>query len=172
MSNLDTPIASNSFLSTLYSQFSQTTHHRRVIKFLNNPISENYDDGFHEIKTNWIENNTDLLNFLGLAPSAVIDGLRVQVILADGNTAYDSHKTEENNKFHHINKMNINNEYYINENQNTRSYNMGAALSSSGIFYQTKMSHSTGTKQMYIAVRQGSVSAPLGNIVISMNTNN
>jgi hypothetical protein len=47
---------------------------------------------------------------------------------------------------------------------------MGAALAQSGVFYQQKLSLSTGTTQMYIAVRQGlSSSDPLGNIVISLD---
>ena len=57
----------------------------------------------------------------------------------------------------------------INENQNTRSYNMNAALSNSGIAYQIKFSNSVNTFQHYIAVRQGSTTEPIGNIVISMD---
>jgi hypothetical protein len=59
--------------------------------------------------------------------------------------------------------------YLINENQNTRSYNMNAALSNSGIAYQIKFSNSVNTFQHYIAVRQGSTTEPIGNIVISMD---
>jgi hypothetical protein len=59
--------------------------------------------------------------------------------------------------------------HFINENQNTRTYNLSAALSNSGISYQTKYSNTVLDNQRYIAVRQGSIAEPLGNIVISIN---
>ena len=123
---------------------------------------------------------------LGLPAATPIAGLRVQVIVAGGVTAYDSN-AGVNNVFAKIGIPNntlssggepsaanfINSgKYFINENQGTRSYNMSAWLSNSGVAYETKNSGSTGTFQSYIAVRQAATSVtPLGNIVISFNAN-
>ena len=46
---------------------------------------------------------------------------------------------------------------------------MSAALSHTGISFSTKYSTTVNANQLYIAVRQGSITDPLGNIVISMN---
>ncbi len=94
--------------------------------------------------------------------------MRIQVILADGVTAFDSNKLPVINDFNNINKI-LDGKYLINENQNSRSYNMGAALSQSGVFTQLKYSNSTGENEMYLVIRQGlSMTEPLGNVVISM----
>lgn len=132
---------------------------------------------------NWLNEQSTLKTgpflALGLNPSWNTSkgsqyGIRVQVILANGQTAYDS-KSNLNNIFTNINKPSLTSpwdgKYLINENQGTRSYNMGAALSNSGIFYQTAHSTSVNKEQMYLVMRQGnSPTSPLGNLVISMNT--
>jgi hypothetical protein len=104
-------------------------------------------------------------------------GVRVQIIQSNGVTAYDSNST--NNKYNNVNKpangfddSTSSNwgKWLINENQNSRPYNIGALLSNSGTFYYTGYSSSVSTEQMYYATRQGnSANYPLGNIVVSMN---
>lgn len=107
-----------------------------------------------------------------------ISGLRVQIIEADGTTAYDSSRSfvagVNYNVYTNINKPRddflTSGKYKINENQGTRSYNMGAFLATTGTFIQQKYSKTIGDDEMYYAVRQGlSSSFPEGNIVISMH---
>jgi len=100
-------------------------------------------------------------------------GVRVQIIQSNGVTAYDTNSTT-NNTYLNIGKPSTaspwDGKWLINENQNSRPYNMGALLSNSGTFYYTGYSSTVSTEQMYYAVRQGnSANYPLGNIVISMN---
>jgi len=102
------------------------------------------------------------------------DSLRVQVIQPDGVTSYDSKSTSAN-IFTNIGKPTAtvngqwNGKYLINENQGSRSYNMGASLSQSGVFNQQKFSNSISEQLIYLAVRQGTSAAdPLGNIVLSV----
>jgi hypothetical protein len=113
------------------------------------------------------------LSALGYPSGAVISGLRVQVIDADGKTAYDS-AAGASNLYSNINipksDFVTSGKYLINENQNTRTYNQAAALSQSGQAFQVKYSSTVLTNQLYLAVRQGtSVNNPIGNIVISAN---
>ena len=112
-----------------------------------------------------------LINGGTLGYTPITDGLRVQVILADGQTAYDSNSI--NNEYANIgipsSTFITTGKYLINENQGTRSYNMGALLSQTGVFNQIKYSHTTGTMSIYLAVRQGiSSTQPLGIVVISL----
>ena len=119
-------------------------------------------------------------------------GLRVQIIQSSGWTAYDSAVADTSNNFLHDVSMNQykyiatpkmdfamtvgppptfgSGKWLINENQNTRPYNIGALLSNSGTFYYTGYSPTVTTEQMYLAVRQGNnPNYSLGNVVISMN---
>jgi len=125
-----------------------------------------------------------VFNFLRRAPTAqTAAGLRVQLILADGTTAIDTGCQDTLTASQNVHLFaNIGNAdipvdgvfssscYRINENQGTRSYNQGAALSQSGVFSQIKHSNSTGTKQYYLASRIGTLNEPLGIFVVSMNT--
>ena len=162
--------ASNSVLSQLYSNFVSTGNQSLVVTFLENEIAGNYTPIPTAI-TSWISSDATKAS-IGLSPSDTINGLRVQVILSDGKTAYDS-SASANNIFANINiprsDFITSGKYLINENQNTRGYNMSAALSHTGISFSTKYSTSVNANQLYIAVRQGSITDPLGNIVISMN---
>jgi hypothetical protein len=162
-------VASNSVLSQLYSNFCSTGNQSLVVTYLNADSSTTYTPLINAIPA-WIS-ATLTKQAIGLTSTDTISGLRVQVILPDGETAYDSNSSS--NAFANINipksDFLTSGKYLINVNQNTRSYNMNAALSQTGIAYQIKYSNSTSTNQMYIAVRQGSTSEPLGNIVISMN---
>ena len=159
--------ASTSVLSQLYSNFVSTGNQTLVVKFLHTDASSEYVSLPTAI-SGWIAAPETKSSIGSLAD---ISGLRVQVIMADGRTAYDS--SSSNNLFANINipasDFVNTGKYKINENQNTRSYNMNAALSQTGIAYQSKYSASVGKPQLYIAVRQGSISEPLGNIVISMD---
>ena len=164
--------ASTSVLSTLYSNFVSTGNQSSVVNYLKTEASAEYSPLPTAISA-WITADSTKQS-IGLTASDTIAGLRVQVILADGKTAYDS-SAGGNNVFTNINIPKTDfittGKYLINENQNTRSYNMNATLSQSGIAYQVKYSNSTAVlaNQFYIAVRQGSNIEPLGNIVISMN---
>ena len=95
-----------------------------------------------------------------------IPGLRIQVIDADGSVAMDTYKGILDNTYdNYINNL-------INENQNTRTYNIGAIMSNTGTFIQTKYSRTVNSTQMYLAIREGFGSDyPVGNVVISMNVN-
>ena len=165
-----------------------------ISAFLNNQSDSTCYTTMTTSIANWLNEQSDLKTgpflALGLKPSWNTNngsqyGIRVQVILANGQTAYDSN-AKTNNIYGNINKptptiasidkfgntiYQWDGKYLINENQATRSYNMGAALSNSGIFYQTAHSTTVKKEQMYLVMRQGnSPSSPLGNLVISMNT--
>jgi hypothetical protein len=146
-----------------------------VNNFLTNLNATTYDEMSNAIKY-WLTSSAPA-SALGLQASASNNppGLRVQVIEADGTTSFDSN-VGANNVFTNIkipkSDFLTSGKYLINENQGTRSYNMGAILSQSGIYYMSKYSNSIGYNQSYIAVRQGASPAlPLGNIVISINGN-
>jgi hypothetical protein len=163
-------IASNSVLSQLYSNFCAKGHQSKIVTFLQENNSSTYAPMVSSIST-WLS-ATETKESIGLTALDTIQGLRVQVIEPDGKTAYDSGSNF--NVYANINKPDpnflTNGKYLINENQNTRSYNMSAALSNTGISFQEKYSISVNNLQHYIAVRQGSQSKPIGNIVISMDT--
>ena len=169
---------SNSSLSQLYSNFSSkantagsTSVQDSVMSYFNAPNAVT-------AAANYATMATAIAAWIATVPNGYTNtvagkGLRVQVIEADGKTAYDSNATTAN-IYTNINipksDFLTTGKYLINENQGTRSYNMGAALAQSGLFYQQKLSLSTNTNQTYIAVRQGLTSAePLGNVVISLN---
>jgi hypothetical protein len=96
-------------------------------------------------------------------------GYRIQIIDADGTVAYDSYRLQSSTASTANTVQNFQNGT-INSNQNTRTYNIGAALSNSGRFYQKKYSTTTLQTQMYYAVRQNPCAQiPLGNVVISLN---
>jgi hypothetical protein len=153
-----------------------------ISAFLNNQSDPTcYETMSTSIKS-WLDtssNETGPFTALGLNPSWNTSkgsqyGIRVQVIFANGQTAFDSN-AGSNNIFGNINKPKdtflSDGKWLINENQSSRSYNMGAQLSNSGFFYQTAHSGTVKKQQMYLAMRQGiSPTQPLGNLVISMNT--
>lgn len=164
-------IPSNGVLNQLYSSLCGTGAQSAIMAFFNNPNTLSYNAMELAIVV-WAASDAAKAS-IGLTPSDSILGLRVQVIEADGKTAFDLASTT-NNTFANIGVPAANflttGKFLINENQNTRSYNMSAALSQTGIAYHTKFSNSVGTNQIYIAVRQGSTSEPIANIVISMNS--
>jgi hypothetical protein len=192
---------SSSSLNQLYSAFSSTkdsgvSAQDRVINYFNvKGGTSSYNEVNYAAMATAI-NNWLCTKPLGYTPKtsglATNSGLRVQVIEADGKTAFDSNAstiTDNSGTLTAVVNKNLlynihvpasgwntlvnkdNGKELINENQVTRSYNMGAFLAQSGTFYQIKYSASTGKPQMYIAVRQGLSSAdPLGNVVISLDT--
>ena len=163
-------ISSNGVLNTLYSHLHSSGVHYSIIQFLNALNPSTYSAMAAAISA-WITSDAAKQS-IGLSSVDAIPGFRVQVIEADGKTAYDSGSTT-NNAFANIGVPASNflttGKYLINENQNTRIYNMSAALSQTGIAYHTKYSNSVNANQMYIAARQGNTIEPLGNVVISMN---
>lgn len=166
---------SASALNQLYSSFSTYipdrgvfTPQEDVVTYLRSPQdSGSYDNMVISINE-WLASEPNGYTVDG-------DFLRVQVIQTDGVTSYDSNSGVRN-IYTNIGKPTAtvdnqwNGKYLINENQGTRSYNMGAWLSQSGVFNQQKFSNSTGGQLIYLAVRQGiSAADPLGNVVISVN---
>lgn len=171
--------ASQGVLAQLYSNLVATGVQSTIVKYLDQEAQLTYALVPPAIQT-WLGPNktgSDATKAaIGLSPTDAIAGLRVQVFLADGTTAFDSNAStplSTNNIYANI-KVPASNflttgKYLINENQNTRVYAQSANLSSSGISYQIKYSTSTGSDQQYIAVRQGNTGEPLGIIVISIN---
>ena len=169
---------SNGLLANLYSSFCGSKAHNVVIDFLERDTQDAYNGTSPSLFaitmpsaiSAWMS-ALSTLQSVGLTNQDSIPGLRVQVIMADGKTAYDSNSN--NNSYANINvpaaNFSTTGKYLINENQNSRIYNMAAALSTSGVSHMLKYSNSVGVNQRYIAVRQGSQTEPLGNIVISMN---
>lgn len=164
-------IPSNGVLNQLYSSLCGTGAQSAIMAFFNLPNTLSYNAMEIAIVA-WAASDAAKRS-IGLSPSDSIFGLRVQVVEADGKTVFDLASTT-NNKFANIGvpaaNFSTTGKYLINENQNTRSYNMSALLSQTGIAYQTKYSNSVGTDQIYIAVRQGSTAEPIANIVVSMNS--
>ena len=173
--------ASQGVLSELYSNLVSTGVQSTIVKFLSSEASADYTPVPPAIQT-WLGDATTKNGSattkaaIGLSSTDAIVGLRVQVFLADGTTAFDSNAStplSTNNVFTNIKipspSFLTNGKYLINENQNTRVYAQSANLSSSGIAFQIKYSTSTSTNQQYICVRQGFTNEPLGVIVISMN---
>jgi hypothetical protein len=174
-------VASVSFLNQLYTSlcsisvpgYTNFSVQSYIVTFLNTPNNSiNYSNMVGAINA-WLSSTTIPQTAAGLLTGTDIHGLRVQVIEADGVTLFDSN-AGDNNIFQNINipksTFLTDGKYLINENQNVRSYNMGATLSQSGVFSQQKFSKTTGTNQIYLSVRQGiSSSHPIGNIVVSMN---
>ena len=171
-------VASPGVLNQLYASlcsYSFTNENKSASPqiFVNQYLQETNSPAYYLSMTSalnaWL-NSSAPSSAVGVTGS--IPGLRVQIIEADGSTAFDSNS--KNNAFANINipksDFLTSGKYLINENQGSRSYNMGASLSQTGTFNQIKYSNSTGANQMYYAVRQGTSSSfPLGNIVISMN---
>jgi hypothetical protein len=164
-----------------------------ISAFLNNQSDQNSYTTMAKSISEWFDvsnNDHGPFSALGLNPAWNTNkgaqyGIRTQVILANGQTAYDSNSGTKNT-FGNINKptstsavvdtsgnvtIQWDGKWMINENQASRSYNMGAQLSNTGIFYQTAHSATVKKEQMYLVIRQGnSPASPLGNLVISMNT--
>ncbi len=166
-----------STLNTLYASLCQKAQ-QDIAKSLNNPTDNtNYEKAVNSIFA-WVEDYPKRASDIGggvASTKEAMNGLRVQVILPDGVTLVDTYKSKVNHTLVNVNAISVFTpglklQYYINENQSSRSYNMGAFLSQSGVFTQMKYSNSTGVEQYYFAIRQGtSASEPLGNVVISMN---
>lgn len=163
-----------STLNTLYASLCQTAQ-QRITKYLNAPA----DSAKHAAMTtdvfDWLENTGPLYAAIGGDVNA-LNGLRVQVVLPDGVTVLDTSRARAVNTFANVSALKTapaadsKLSYYINENQASRSYNMGASLSQSGVFSQVKYSNSTGLAQYYLAVRQGASAAePYGNVIVSMD---
>jgi hypothetical protein len=157
-------VASSAFLHQLYNSLCSNSVQSRVMQFLNHPgSSSDYTNMAHAINS-WIQSANS---------STVIPGLRVFVIDPNGATTYDSN-AGVNNIHSNINKPALDflttGKYMINENLGARSYIMGAALSQSGVFSQTKYSNTANKKLLYLAIRQGLSSAePHGFIVLAMD---
>ena len=177
-------LASESALHSLYgslcsANFSDGTNvsscQTFVIQYFNNLSGSNKTSSYSSMANvlfQWLTGSAPQTS-LGLPNSTTIPGLRIQIIDPDGKTSFDSNAGVLNNIVDNINVPGDNfpndGKYIINENQNTRSYNMGAALSEQGEYFQNKWSSTVNAVQLYLAVRQGNKSKPLGNIVISMN---
>lgn len=163
-------VPSNGALSQLYDSLHKNGTQSAVVNFLTDVNETDYNTMKGKIEA-WLSSD-DTKASLGLLSTDTITGLRLQVIEADGKTSFDS-SSSSSNLFADINVPKSDflttGKYKINENQNSRIYNMSAFLSQSGVAYHTKYSNSVGYNQMYIAVRQGSTAEPLGNIVVSMN---
>jgi len=162
-----------STLNTLYASLCQTAQ-QRITKYLNSPAdSDKYDKMVTDVFA-WLKETGSLYKILG-GDVNDLNGLRVQVILPDGVTVLDTSKAKADHEFDKVGVLktvaaNSKLSFYINENQASRSYNMGALLSNSGVFSQVKYSNSTGVAQYYLAVRQGATpSEPYGNVVVSMD---
>ena len=155
-------IASPSFLNQLNISFNSKNTQTIIIAFLLQQNQTNYTNMYNAIYA-WL-NSTFPQQSTGINTTISIPGLRIQVIDPDGTTAFDSSKGVNNTYNNYLSKT-------IYENQNTRSYNIGAIMSNAGVFYQTKYSQSVKAFQMYLAVRLGLGSdVPVGNLVISMDT--
>ena len=105
-------------------------------------------------------NSSNPRDVINVDSNITIPGLRVLIVDADGSVLIDTIKT--NTYQNYIAKT-------INENHNTRTYNIGAAISQDGFFYQEKYSTSVENNVVYLATRLGiNKYKPIGNIVISM----
>jgi hypothetical protein len=194
---LDTLLNSLTSYSTNVTDPSSNNYQLTVGQAITNFMLNQGNQGAYNVMANaitqWITNQqvpyqalygpiSDLsstdVSFLTSFTSGVGCGLRVQIIQSSGWTAYDSKNISGNtvgkNIYNNIAlpdpSFNTNGKWMINENQNSRPYNIGALLSNSGTFYYTGFSPSVASEQMYVAVRQGnSPNYSLGNIVISMN---
>lgn len=182
MSNLNN-VANSGSLSQLYSSLCSTPYldpstniQTNIQSFVASYLSRSNDATKYRIMSeaiNYWLTSTIPQQAVGLPTTTSISGLRVQIIEADGTTAYDS-SSGNRNIYTNIGIPSPNflttGKYLINENQGTRSYNQGAFLSQTGVFYERKFSNSTDSFQIYIAVRNGTSPArPAGVIVISMN---
>jgi hypothetical protein len=117
-----------------------------IAAFLNNQSDQNSYNTMSTAITSWLSQKTSDKTgpflALGLKPEWNTNkcfqyGIRVQVLFANGYTVYDSN-SNTNNQFGNINVPRTtflaDGKWLINENQATRSYNMGATLSNNGIF--------------------------------------
>jgi hypothetical protein len=176
---MTTPVASATLLNQMYSSLSTTpSQNLSVSKTVENSINAflNVVDA-----SNYLVMATDLSNWLANSSYSTavggytnIPGARIQIIGSSGVTYYDS-SSGTSNTYANIGIPRTTwlatGKYLINENQGLRSYNMGAFLSSSGVFVQTNYSNSVNINQMYLAVRQGnSPQQTLGNVVITVNS--
>ena len=181
-----TVVASVSFLNQLYTSlcsnsvpgYTDTNVQTYCKQFLNDPgNSTKYNTMVGAINA-WLASTTIPQAAVGLPASSVpaytqIPGLRVFVLDANGATTYDS-LVLGNNIYTNINVPRADflttGKYMINENLGSRSYVMGAALSQTGVFSQTKYSNTANKKLLYLAIRQGLSSAePSGFIIVSMD---
>jgi hypothetical protein len=176
-----TVVASVSFLNQLYTSlcsnsvpgYTDTNVQTYCKQFLNDPgNSTKYNTMVGAINA-WLASTTIPQAAVGLPASTVIPGLRVFVLDANGATTYDS-LAAGNNIYTNINVPRADflttGKYMINENLGSRSYVMGAALSQTGVFSQTKYSNTANRKLLYLAIRQGLSSAePSGFIIVSMD---
>ena len=167
----------NSLCSTLYSM--NDTDHASIqsftIYYLNNLSNTTYENMAAAIYF-WL-NSTTIPHIAvgiptGIPAKIAIPGLRILVLNADGSTAFDSYS--QYNSFANIGipkaDFMTSGKYLINENHGTRTYFQGAMLSQTGNFSLKKWSNSTGTTQIYLAVRQGlSANEPFGAIVLTIN---
>jgi len=168
----------NSLCSTLYavSSTNQASVQSYVIYFLTNINSTNYINMVNAINF-WLNSTTIPQLAVGIATGTqaknAIKGLRIQVILSDGTTAFDSN-SNSNNIYSNINIPSpdfiTSGKFLINENHGTRTYFQGAILSQSGIYCIKSYSTSVNCDQLYLAIRQGlSSHEPFGAIIISIN---
>ena len=150
---------SRSILNNLYeSLYLNNNGNTSITNFIETPNETNYNIMKLNI-INWINSSNPQIA-ININNNIPIPGLRVLIVDADGSVIIDTIKTNTYQKY--IEKS-------INENHNTRTYNIGAAISQDGIFYQEKYSTSAENNLVYLATRIGfNKYKPLGNIVISM----
>jgi len=170
-------VASLPLLTTLYQSLSSTSAPGYTsssvlsycTRFLNEPSSAAKHADMVGAINAWLASSYPQ----SAVSSSSVPGLRVFVIDSNGTTSYDS---LAGNKNLHSNigvpgeTFATTGKYLINENLGSRSYIMGAALSQSGVFSQTKFSPTSQKKLLYLATRQGlSSSEPIGFIVLAMD---
>ena len=150
--------SSKNILSNLYDSLCSEKCNTYIKQFIEIPNATNYDTMKLSI-INWI-NSSGPQEAISIDSNISIPGLRVLIVDADGSVIVDTIKT--NTYQNYLAKT-------INENHNTRTYNIGAAISQDGIFYQEKYSTSVENNLIYLATRIGiNKYKPIGNIVISI----
>jgi hypothetical protein len=175
-----TAVASVSRLQQLHAKLAATPALTNAATYITNPSQGNYTPLLQSVMDFMRTTSAD-------QPDLADNVLRVQMVLADGVTFIDTSKDDyqlvtscvpsSSNKLknQHVNVgASVTTSgalaWTLGENQNTRGYNMGATLSQSGVFVQQKRSNTTGTNQLYMAVRIGTLNEPQGNVIISIVT--
>ena len=175
------------FLNSLYSSLCSTTYtpdgktsgsvQSYIINYLTDINETNYTNMVNAINLWYISTTIPQLATglqIGTPANEFITGLKIQVMEADGITAYNS-RAGTNNIYANRNVPHpdflTNSRYWIDDNQGTRTYYQGAMLSQSGIYSMKKFSNGSKIDQIYLSVRQGlSPQEPFGVVVISMNS--
>jgi hypothetical protein len=95
-------------------------------------------------------------------------GLGVGVSNSDGTAVYYS-GAGANNTYLNIGKVDSSYNNLIYDNFHHKSYGMGAMVSESGTFFESKYNNQIGGKVLLFAVRQGNPNQPFGCIIIRVH---